>query len=166
MDTPSVQLEFPFTFGDRFRAGVAVTTSCWLCMIWVLAFPLLGIALPIVAYLNLGRVPTIDWLLCALLLAFVPAVMLWSTWRGHRTFADTPLHLYTIDAQGVRSSSAHMELRQDWSMIRTVVRRRGFLMLYFRRQCAHCIPLRHLDGGQIARIAELARAGKVARVAV
>jgi len=166
MDTSAVQLSFPFSFRDRFRAGLAVTTSCWLCMIWVLAFPLLGIALPIVAYLDLGRVPMIDWLLCALLLAFVPAVMLWSTWRGHRTFADTPLHLYTIDAQGVRSSSAHMELRQDWSMIRTVVRRRGFLMLYFRRQCAHCIPLRHLDGEQIARIAAFARAGRVARVAV
>ena len=166
MDTSAVQLEFPFTFRDRLKAGLAVTAACWLCMIWVLAFPLLGIALPIVAYATSGHVAASDWLLAGLLLAFVPALSLWTTWLCHRAYADTPLHTYIIDAQGVRSRSAHMELMQDWAVFQAVVKRRGFLMFHFRKRCAHCIPLRHLDSAQIERIAALARAGKVARVAV
>lgn len=165
-DQDMVVLEFPFTLMDRIRAGLAVTFACPLCLLWALAFPAVGLALPVTAYVVSGHVSTSEALLSVVLLAFVPVQLIWGAWRGDKAFKDTALHTYTFSSEGVRSRSAHAEIRQDWSLIRSVRVRSGFLMLFFTRQCAHCIPLRHLSSGKLGQIASLARAAQVPKVAV
>ena len=166
MDGPMVVLQFPFTFEDRLKAGLAVTSACPGCLIWTLAFPVVGIALPIAAYVTSGHVATSDVLLSLWLLAFMPAAILWNTWRGHKAFSDTPMHTYTISDEGVRSKSAHTEVMQDWTVFKFVRVRGGFLMLFFTKQCAHCIPLRWLDSAQLKEVGSLARDARVPRVDV
>jgi len=161
-----VILEFPFTFTDRLKAGLAITSACFGCLAWTLAFPAVGIILPVVSYATSGDVSKLDIFLSAFLLAFMPAMILWNTWRGHKAFEDTPMHTYTIDATGVRSKSAHIEMLQDWTVFRSVRRRSGFLMLFFTKQCAHCIPLRWLDSHQLSEIRALATSAGVNRVDV
>lgn len=160
-----VTLEFPFTFTDRLKASLAIVSACLGCLAWTLAFPALGILLAIVSFVT-GDVSKLDVFLSAFLLAFVPAMFLWNTWRGHKAFSDTPMHTYTIDATGVRSKSAHIEMLQDWTVFRSVRRHRGFLMLFFTKQCAHCIPLRWLDAHQLSEIRDLATSAGVNRVDV
>jgi hypothetical protein len=166
MDVSAVELKFPFSFKDRLRAGLAVTAACWGCVLWTFAIPAVGIAIPIASLAVDGYVSTTNVLLSALLVAFIPFAIVTNAWRSHKAFADTPEHVYTINAEGVRSRSAHTEVTQDWSVIRSVRVRSGFLMLFFTKQCAHCIPLRWISDAQIGSVARFAREGKVQRVDV
>jgi hypothetical protein len=166
METSVVELQFPFTFTDRLRAGLAVTAACLGCLAWTLAFPAAGIALPIVSYVVGSHFSIADALFSAFLVAFMPSMIMWNTWTAHKAFTDTPAHTYTINSEGVRSRSAHTEVMQDWSVIRRVQVKSGFLMLFFTKQCAHCIPLRYLDQAQLNYVVALAKAGQVRRVDV
>ena len=166
METAPVILEFPFGFAERVRASVTLSLSCFTCLAWTLLFPAVGLVLLVTALAGSGRVePSEAWLAAALLL-YGPLMVLWTSWRGHKAFKDTVAHVYTIDTQGVRSRSAHSETFQDWSTIRSVRIRGSFLLVFFTRQCAHCIPLRFLAPHQIEAISALARAGGVQRVDV
>lgn len=166
MDPSAIELKFPFTFADRLRAGLAITLTCWTCLVLTLVPSVVGIALLVVSFSRHGSISTKHAVLAALLLAYMPFMILWNTWRAHKTYADTPVHTYTFSGEGVRSRSAHTELMQDWTVIQSVRVRSDFLMLYFSNRCAHCIPLRWLDPAQLGAVAALARAGQVQRVEV
>jgi hypothetical protein len=160
MDTATdIRLEFSFGLWDRLRAGWLMCLQGGPNLAMTVAGPLFAMAMAILAWrrgteFGPGLIAALAGfcLLAWLLVAFNVVLSYLCNRQLREPFA------YRIDEAGVHVSGRTYEWTHKWPAIRRVKRGGGFLMLFFSRTWAHCLPLDRIDPGQCERIVALAAA--------
>ncbi len=98
--------------------------------------------------------------------AIIPVLELLKARRGQRDARAKGPHRYRFDAEGLHITAPHSALTLRWAAIPRVRERAGFLLVYFHRHAAHCLPLRSLTREEADAIVRLARGAGVARIEV
>lgn len=143
------EFSFPFTLRDRLRATVALIPTRRIGILLNIVLPivgLLGIALHLLGALHNEWVLTLGFLL-----AIFPLCAILGTALGYalNPVAREPFR-YVIDDQGIHVFAKSIDYTHHWSGISRATRSAGFLMLFFRPGCAHCLPLPALEAsGQL-----------------
>ena len=108
-------------------------------------------------------VPLIDWFLVIALFLFIPVMILINSVIAHRAQRKLlKTHTYNFSHDGLQVLTETTELKQSWKAIQKVKKQNGFLLLFFSKKGAHCIPLRAVpDHASIDRISEFAKAAGV-----
>lgn len=143
MENPSqaITLSFPFSLRDRFRAAIVLTPYSKRAIAAALVWPVLGLSF-LVFMLAKGR--PLGWdtgILMLVALLFYPIMLVISTLLTHFNPQMREPFTYTFDDLGIHVSATTYEFTHRWPAISRVRRSGGFLLFFFSRQCAHCIPL-------------------------
>jgi hypothetical protein len=156
---------FSLTYGERLRAGWALTLKSPASLAWLSVFPLFGIILLVLMLLPRSQNSAMDFVVLVGCFGFVPFMFLFNTYNAHRTERSKGPYTYRFDETGLQVTSVTSELKQSWAAIPRVRESAGILLLYFNKRCAHCVPLRALGGSGVAgAVMELASAAGVPRV--
>ena len=163
--SPRLEATFSLTYGERLRAGWALTLKSPSSLLWLSVFPLFGIILLVLMLMPRSQNSAMDLVALAGCFGFVPFMFLFNTYNAHRAERSRGPYTYRFDEDGLQVTSATSELKQTWAAIPRVRESSGILLLYFNKRCAHCIPLRALDSSEAAgAIMQLASAAGVPRV--
>ena len=159
-DQASFEVRFRYSFWDRIRSGLVMSFQTPWGALAFLAFPLAALAL-LLLYWYEGL--PIDALFVASIAAamsfplllqafFAIAVHFFGAHKG-RTYQ------YHFGDFGLRAYSDTEEWTQSWKAITQAKCQGGFLLLFFSRGRAHCLPARQLQQqGALEPILSLARA--------
>ena len=147
------EFSFPFLLRDRLRATVALWPMHRAGIVANILLPLVGafaLTLSVVGPFANG-----NWL-SVIGIAFVvlPLCQILAVSMGYalNPVAREPFR-YVIDEQGIHVFAKSIDYTHHWSVVSRVVRRAGFLMLFFRPGCAHCLPRPALDAsGQLPEL--------------
>ena len=159
-DQASFEVRFRYSFWDRLRSGLVMSFQTPWGALTFLAFPLAALALlslywyqglPISGLFvaSIAAAMSFPLLLQA---CFAIAVHFFGMHKD-RTYQ------YHFGDFGLRACSDVEEWTQSWKAITRVKRQGGFLLLFFSRSRAHCLPSRQLQQqGALEPILSLARA--------
>ena len=159
-DQASFEVRFRYSFWDRIRSGLVMSFQTPWGALAFLAFPLAALAL-LLLYWYEGL--PIDALFVASIAAamsfplllqafFAIAVHFFGAHKGRS-------YQYHFGDFGLRAYSDTEEWTQSWKAITQAKCQGGFLLLFFSRGRAHCLPARQLQQqGALEPILSLARA--------
>jgi hypothetical protein len=146
------EFSFPFTLRDRLRATVALMPARRVGVLFNIVLPivgLLGIALYLLGVLRNEWVFTFGFLFVVFPLCAILGTVLGYVFNP---VAREPFR-YVIDDQGIHVFAKSIDYTHRWSVISQAKRSAGFLMLFFKPGCAHCLPLKALEAsGQLAEL--------------
>jgi len=162
-DAAKLDVDFHFGFGERVRSGLVMIVQRPLALLSALFPALVGLSLLLLILYRERPFRTFDIILIALSLLYLPLAILFRAWQGHRaTRARQHLCRYEFGDFGVRTKSETSEWVQSWKAILKVKKQGGFLLLFFTRDCAHCLPYAQLESANlVAPLVDLARAHDV-----
>jgi hypothetical protein len=136
---------FPFTLWDRLRATLVLMPMRRMGVFMNIALPIAGLIG--IALVELGPFCEYQWL-TPICIAFIvlPLCALLGVAIGYafNPSAREPFR-YVIDADGVHVFAKSVDYSHRWEVISRVRRKAGYLMLFFRPGCAHCLPLSALE---------------------
>lgn len=146
-----------FSFGDRLKAGFLLIAHNHPLLIFFSFFPLSGVAL---LWLALSRNKPIDGVVIGAVVMcflFVPTMTVVGTLITHYgTRAAREAFSYRFDDSGVHVEAVTIDFTHRWAAIRKVRSVGNFLMLFYARGMAHCIPSEWLSPEERRAILELA----------
>ncbi len=167
MDQPQdLRLSFSPSPWERVRLAAVMQFQRTLFVVFVLAWPMVGITLAVIALTSDLPVGATVWRLVAFCFALMPVVLAISAIGalvvGGRM--REPLN-YAFDGGGVHVWTSAFQHTHAWSQIVRMKRSGGFLLLFVSPRQAHAIPLRVLTGPQETALTALARAHGVGAAA-
>lgn len=163
---PAVEITSVLTFGERLRMTWLLTLGSPAAMFWVLLPSACGLFL-LLATLRRGRgFDLADTAIILVSFAIIPVLELFKVRRQQREARAHGPHHYRFDHEGLSITAPHSALMLRWAAIPRVRERAGFLLVYFHRHAAHCLPLRMLTREEADAIVRFARDAGVARMEV
>jgi len=161
MDQPQdLRLSFSPSPWERVRLAAVMQFQRTLFVVFVLAWPMIGVALAVLALSSALPAGATMWRLVAFCFALMPLVLAISAIGalivGGRM--REPLN-YAFDGAGIHVWTSAFQHSQDWSQVVRMKRTGGFLLFFVSPRQAHAIPLRALPSAQAeAALIALARA--------
>ena len=155
METSPIEATFSLSYFERLKIVLALTLASPVSMVWLSMFPVFGF---VVLYLMAS--PTSNNSSMSIVAAigcfgFIPFIILFNAYSAHRADRKNGPYNYRFDDTGLQVISSNSELKQSWSAIPRMRERLGILLLYFSKNCAHCVPVRAL-GNSVSSVIQLA----------
>jgi hypothetical protein len=162
----AVEVTPVLTYGERLRVTSLLTLGSPAAMFWVLLPSACGLFL-LMTTLRLGHdFQFADTMIITLAFVIIPMLELFKVRRQQRAARAHGPHHYRFDHEGLSITAPNSGLTLRWAAIPRVRERAGFLMVYFHRSAAHCMPLHMLTREEADAIVRFARDAGVARIEV
>lgn len=138
----SIELSFPFCLRDRLRAEVALSAARPRTIFAMYVVPVLGVAFLALVWLGTFPAGVAKWWFLGVVAASLPVgVLLGVSLAFFRNPSRHEPFRYLIDDAGIHVISTSQSFTHNWSSIQRAKQQLGFFMLFFRPDCAHCLPL-------------------------
>lgn len=166
-DAPSaVEITPVLTFGERLRVTWLLTLGSPAATLGVLLPSACGLFLLLFILWHRHIPRVVDVTTIVALFATIPVLELFKVRREQREARVNGPHRYRFDRDGLHITTPKAEVKLRWAAIPRVRERAGFLMVYFHRSAAHCLPLHMLTREEADAIVRFARDAGVARIEV
>jgi len=155
-----IRLTFPFGFRDRVFATFLLTSQRMLSIVLAAAFPTIGIAVLLLAWMTGRPLDVQVWAVVSACLAFYPLTNVVGIGLSHitRPHMREPF-TYLFDDAGIHVSATSYEFTHRWSTISRVKKLGAYLMFFYAPGCAHCVPLGVIrEAGALQSLLVMARA--------
>lgn len=159
-DQAEIEVRFRYSYWDRLRSALVMSWQTPVGILGMLAAPLIVSVLLLVQLYRGFSIDAAGPALAALALGLTFPLLMQAVLTATVHFSRTHkgrIYRYRFGDFGLRALSETEEWTQSWKAILQVKQQGGFLLLFFSRNCAHCLPSRQVREA-LGPILSLARA--------